>query len=358
MSEADELAALRAIVDDLKKTVDDQGATIADQAAALAQQAQEQAEHAPEQIPPPTPTVIVKLPSQTKLGIFTGLDPKGGQEIAYHEWKGRVETYLLETTDKDEAYRRVLASLKGLALSQVKSAKSAEEIVKTLTSLYGPIDSTEDRYLKFVEMRPNKGEKPSQFFVRLWDAFNKLNKENVYSSDATKQKIYHAFSNALKSKHTLLVLELRNKFGTPGSSQPDMSEVLRKTREIETDDTSVSANAHASQSVSDGIDYDKLSTMVAEKLSCSSRPPPQALSGAIPFSHNPPLPQFPFPASGHPSPFPKFQSSYPPPQSARPKGPCYKCGEVGTHYKRDCNNPPNPKRVQDEKKRLANLNGR
>ena len=97
------------------------------------------------------------------------------EETTYKEWKDKVDSYLLEGPDEGEAFRRVKASLKGLALSQIKDCQTAIDVSETLKKLYGEVQTPE------VQMKPKKGEKPSDFFARVWDCFVHLNDNGSYN---------------------------------------------------------------------------------------------------------------------------------------------------------------------------------
>lgn len=67
------------------------------------------------------PVVQVHMPSPTpKLGVFTGLKPKGGAEVDFGCWRRQVDQYLQETVEPTSAdvLRCVRASLKGVAAEQ------------------------------------------------------------------------------------------------------------------------------------------------------------------------------------------------------------------------------------------------
>ncbi|XP_070187701.1 uncharacterized protein [Littorina saxatilis] len=302
-----DLEALRVQLEKLTQTIQEQQAVIADQGERLADQAQHLKTVAPQ------PVVVKVPPPPMRLGTFTGLAPKGGQEVAFKEWKDKVDTLLVEGSEDGEQFRRVKASLKGLALNQVKDAKTSEEIVNTLANLYGEVKTAEEQYIEFIKMRPTKSEQPSNFFSRLWEKFVILNEEGIYEADEAQKKLYYAFSSAIKESHPLLSLELRNKFGTPGAVKPETAAVLRAVREMEGSSASAAQANQAQTSAAPTIDYERLATMVAEKMAAQQRPTARGRSG-----------------------------------------PCYRCGEVGTHYKRDCRNPPNPARVAQAKKQALN----
>ncbi|KAK7490629.1 hypothetical protein BaRGS_00008077 [Batillaria attramentaria] len=265
-------------------------------------------------------TVHVRTPvPPPRLGVFTGLKPKGGGEVAFTDWVERVEQYLFEAQDPDEAFRRVRASLRGLAAEQAKTCKSAQDIVNSLKGIYGTTQTQEDLYRQFARLRMEKKEPPSEFFSRVWGSFADLNKDGTYTETEAARKVFHTFMIEAKIQHPMLCLELRNSFGFPGTASPDPSRVLRQIRELEEGQHGESSNLKATAAAhtlttAPEIDYDKLATLVAQKLSASANQVP--------------------------------------PQRTAPRGPCYKCGEVGKHYKRDCPNQANPQRVAQAKKQL------
>lgn len=315
MASTEEVAALMKALEGLTAQLKKQEATIAEQGSMIADQA-EQLRRAPTT----APTVNVKVsPPPLRLSTFTGLAPKGGQEVTFKEWKDKVKAAAIESPEEGDLFPRIKASLKGLALNQAMKCKNSKEIIDVMTSIYGDVKTCEDKYRDFLQLKPMKGETAGDFFNRLWDKFVCLNEENEYDEDETKRKIYHTFSVNVKDSHPLLSLELRNKFGTPGSAKPEMMDVLRTVREL---DGSDSTTVHASQvSAAPVIDYDALAEAVVKKMN-------------LPKS--------------------QFQPGQP---SRSLKGPCYRCGLVGDHYKRDCPNPANPQLVRDEKRRMS-LNGR
>ena len=276
----------------------------------------------------PTPvTVHVKAPTPApRLGVFTGLKPKGGGEVGYNEWHERVTQYAQESQEPQEVARRVRASLRGIAAEQAKNCDTADAILQCLSAIYGDVKTTEDLYLEFVRLQMGKTELPSDFFSRVWSRFTDLNKDGAYPRPEAAKKVYHTFMMEAKANHSLLSLELRNAFGFPGSASPDPSKVLRRIRELESQShTSPSGSKHATAAATStsapgvDIDYDKLATLVAEKMSTQH---PQVAHQAAP-------------------------------RPRTPRGPCFRCGEVGTHYRRDCRNPPNPTRVAAAKQQYG-----
>ncbi|KAL8610609.1 hypothetical protein ACOMHN_006328 [Nucella lapillus] len=190
----------------MQSILDTQQTTIEDQRAALEGHERQRTENPYHQ----TPLVVnVKVPTQPpKLGIFTGLKPTGGQEVGYTEWKDKVDSYLLEGPEEGEAFKRLIASLKGLAIEQVKKCRIATDITSTLKKIYREVQTGEDRYLDFVKLQLTKGEKPSEFFTRVWDKFVFINQDGAYTDEDARKKVYHTFSANIKGSHPILSLEL------------------------------------------------------------------------------------------------------------------------------------------------------
>ena len=155
----------------------------------------------------------------------------------------------------------------------------------------------------------------SEFFTRVWAAFTELNERETYSSTDAARKIYHTFMSSAGDHYPLLCLELRSMFGQPGTEAPITSNVLKKIHELEGQKHTVQVQAGMHSTTTREIDYDRLATLVAEKLSAKQGP-----SQSTPAGHR------------------------------APKGPCYRCGEVGSHNRQDCPNPANPARVRAAKR--------
>ena len=288
----------------------------------------------PMYVPPPTVNVSYPNPPP-RLGIFTGQKPRGGGELEYNEWRTRCHQYLAEneTTDPNELTRKIKASLKGIALAHVKSVLNPRTILRKLDSLFGSLLNEEDKYARFVKMQHDKKEGAAAYFSRLWQSFISLNSDDTYSPNQANSKIYHTFMSNLSASDNLLLVELRTKFGNPGDCSPECSDVLaflRSYQERAGAKTVVHAAAASTgplaANVVQTIDYDKLASLVVEKMNVNtSRPLPGSSHGA---SRYPP----------------------PPPPSASRRGPdfslpCLNCGEFG-HWRSSCMNPSNPDKVK------------
>ena len=139
-------------------------------------------------------------------------------------------------------------------------------------------------------------------------------------------KVYHTFMSNATYADRLLIMEVRTEFGAPSIESPDPVKVLRRLRELcdrPVNQQPAQKSNPVAASISAEIDYDRLAALVVEKMAIRQG------------QHN-------HPAQG---------------QLHRvPKGPCFRCGEVGSHYKRDCTNPPNPAKVAQAKRTYRHLN--
>ena len=283
---------------------------------------------------PPPPVVHVTYPSPPpRLGVFTGQKPRGGNEIEFSEWHARCKAYLSEhfKVDVSEQTQRIRASLKGIAYEHVKLLSNPHDILKALSDLFGSLLTEEDRYARFVKMTPERKEPASTFYGRLWDAFLYINQDHTFSPTQMYSKVYHTFMSNISSTDNLLMVELRTRFGLPGECAPDCAAVLsflRSYQERSAVRPPVFAAAAVNRSVEtsgvEPLDYDKLASLVADKLRTSTPPP------------NPPT---------HVS------------SQARRKPdfsfPCLNCGGFG-HWKSSCTNPANPTQVKASKQSIRN----
>lgn len=219
-------------------------------------------------------TVHVSQNPPTRLNVFTGVKPSGGNEVMYRDWRERADAYLREVRDEGEAFSRLLGSLRGLAAEQVKGCKNTSSILKTLDSIYGIVLTQEDLYENFVKLTMVKDEKPSDFMSRLWASLVDMNKTGTMTADDISRKAYHAFCQ--RCHDPLLTLELRSAYGNPGVAAPALDKVLRRVRELERQKSESTSNPVKSHQVTcapqTDIDYEKLATLVAEKMK-QSRPP-------------------------------------------------------------------------------------
>ena len=203
----------------------------------------------------------------------------------------------------------------------------------TLKALHGDARTPEDRYLDITRMRPQKGEQPSSFFMRLWDAF-------IPQGGDFGRQLYHVFHTTAKESHPLLCMEVRTHHGVPGRASPSPHEVLQTIRESEgtsttsqgftaagSHQTAASSNCQDTTTTSAGtvglpssFDYEKLADMVADRLESRQSQPHHQRDRSQPHHQ----------------------------RDRRPRGACWNCG-AGDHHLADCSQPRDQKRIQAAK---------
>lgn len=271
-------------------------------------------------------TVQVDNPPQPqRLKTFTGLAPAGGNECDFRAWAQQMESFLL-TPDLKPCDSRILASLRGVAFNAVKELTTNADIISKIRSLFGCVEDTEAQLLAFASRRLKPKEKAADFLLQLWGELLEINTMAKLGKEELQTKLYRTFCTGLQSTLPLLALEMRNKFGFPGTAAPALDDLLlmvRRTAEMApAPATKATTQAHAHQVEAPAIDYDKLADKVAERL----RPAPT--EGVRPA-----------PRGG--------------------KRLCFNCGVFGAHIARDCRSPPNPRRVAEERSKMGSpLNGR
>lgn len=276
---------------------------------------------------------VTTPPPAPRLKVFTGLPPTGGNEAVFEVWEEQTAQLVAEGGAGVDL--QVKGTLKGLAYQQIRSLSSASDILARIREVFGAVMNADDLYMAFCETKMDKKESPSQFLIRLWDKLMKINMTTQFSDQEQCMKLYRVFTKTLTQTHPLLCLEVRNKFGFPGTAAPKLDELLRAVKQLEgegsTTATPVRGATSHSQTLSDQ-DIDKIVNKVAEKLKTDISVKEQ--------KH--------LPVSGEAAPTPPRRP---------PKGPCFRCGMIG-HYVRQCRNTPNPERVarEKEKARQGQLN--
>ena len=262
-----------------------------------------------------------------RLKIFTGLPPTSNMEITYEIWEEQTEQLLIE--EPDDALRRLRQSLRGLAWEQVKDMNSPIEILKTIKTIFGSAQTAEDAYEQFQLIKIQNKETPAEYLLRLWSALEKINKLTGFDQEELNSKLYRTFLRGLGPRHHLLCLELRTKFGIPGTTSPNMATLIKTLRQLEggTNSEAKLAQSHThvqqvQQQVSglSDADLEKIIEGVTRRL--------QPFNLSTPGCTRNPHPQTPLP-----KPLASPTESYPIPRNL--KGVCYRCQGKG-HYAREC----------------------
>ena len=177
------------------------------------------------------PQVVIEAQPQ-RLKIFTGLPPKTNQEVSYCEWDRQAAQLLKDTSEKNPK-ARLLSSLRGLAYDQIDTTSTVSSIREQLKAIYGDSRTADDLYLAFAEMKPERKETMSDFFLRLWAKLLEINTVTNYGKMDFNCKLFRTYAKGIESTFPLLALELRNTFGHPGTISPAPADVLQCTRRLE-----------------------------------------------------------------------------------------------------------------------------
>ena len=272
--------------------------------------------------------IQLAVPSSVRLKTFTGLPPQGGNECNLDTWVDQVDALLKDPTVKD-IDPRLLSSLRGIAADAVKSCSSNKDIVSTLQSVFGTIHDPEELLLAFASERIKKNETPASFLSRLYEDLLKINKRAGLTQLDLQRKLFRTFCQGAEPSHPLLILELRNHFGFPGTAHPDFTVLLQTVRKLSEGVTarksaSTAVNVQAQQ-VTTEVSPDLVSRIVDEVTAkVTDIFTTSVMKGQL-----------------------TNQGSTTPRNSRRviPQGHCFNCGAWRDHVARDCPNPANPTKV-------------
>jgi hypothetical protein len=264
-----------------------------------------------------------------RVKVFSGATSPTQGEVTFVEWEVQVERLIQDGgPDLD---RRVRSSLSGVAWQQCAGLTKAKDILAHLRTLFGSTQSPEDLYHQFLESTLQKKEAPSAFLLRLWGELHQIDKLAPMKTEELQKKLYRCFMKGVSASYPLLALELRTKFGHPGTAVPEFVVLVTTVRQLE-GSTSKEAHCHAGTTTEEQkpstsaalseADLEKIISGVVERLQGSSNT--TATSSTTPAQ--PPVLSHENPRNAQPSRF-------------TPKGACFRCRQHG-HYERDCRQPP------------------
>lgn len=279
----------------------------------------------------PSVQVEVNLPTPLRLKIFTGIAPSSANEVDFDSWIEQVE-FFLKDPDVKPRDSRIFASLRGIAGETVKDCRSNVEAVKVLKEIFGSVQDADDLLLAFASSRSKKTETPPDFLSRLYADILRIQRQCNLTSHELQKKLYRTFCAGAQSNHQLLVLEIRNQFGFPGSAAPSFKDLLHAVRQAWSLQDS-KAQAHQQQAEDS---EETLTNKLVEKV----------FEGVMKK-----MEQREIDKPGRPR---DSQSDYQ--RERKQRRFCYKCGVDG-HFANLCRNKPNPGLVEQKRKNQGHAGG-
>ncbi|XP_070398839.1 zinc finger CCHC domain-containing protein 12-like [Nothobranchius furzeri] len=175
-----------------------------------------------EVIPPPT--------SQYRLKPFSGRVPHPSFETDYDTWRSSVVLCINDPSlTKSQIVRRIVESLSAPAASIVKalSPKSdPETYLEHLDSAYAAVEDGDELFARFLNTNQDSGEKPSDYFQRLYTLLNLVIQRNGISSSDADQQLLKQFCRGCWDSSLISNLQLEQKKDNP----PHFTALLLKLR--------------------------------------------------------------------------------------------------------------------------------
>ena len=284
----------------------------------------------------------------TRLKVFTGLPPTGGNEVTFPVWEQQVMQYLRDPEpNEEERDKRILASLQGLAREQTLRCRTGWDALLALRHLFGNMKTSDELYIDFCKLSPRRDETVTAFLSRMWAEMLKVQEAACFGDSEAKRKYYRAVHAELTSAHPLLTLEMRNQLGLPGSASPGFADLYRIARAYEASSSAsthkVTTRTHLQTAAPQKTEPEMVGAIVkgvGEQLNQLLSSLTQAVCQLVPP-----------PSSG----VPPQNPVRPPPPPRAPRGHCFNCGEMNAHFARNCPNAPNPERVAQVEERRRRL---
>uniref|UniRef100_A0A672IWZ8 ribonuclease H n=1 Tax=Salarias fasciatus TaxID=181472 RepID=A0A672IWZ8_SALFA len=242
--------------------------------------------------------------SYRRLRVFSGSLPTPAGEESFDHWLGQAKL-MIEECDcaPKEKRRRLMESLRGLALEIVKAARasdpdvSPENCLEALEHAFGTAESGDDLYFAFRLLRQQTGEKLSDFLRRLEQSLCRVVKRGgLPPGGADRARLEQLLRGAVSSDFMLLSLRLRERKEKP----PTFLQLLKEIREEEEYEASrkkinpVVQSAYVKPDNVTQTDFQSLKSEIKELKSLlaaavskpahvqqdgTEKPPPKALSG-------------------------------------------------------------------------------
>ncbi|XP_067290350.1 paraneoplastic antigen Ma2-like [Pseudorasbora parva] len=172
--------------------------------------------------------------SYRRLQTFSGLLPTPAGEEQFDHWLGQARLMVEECDcSHKEKRRRLMESLRGLALDIVKAVRasdpdvSPEDCLEALEHAFGTAESGEELYFAFRLLQQQPGEKLSDFLRRLEQSLNRVVKrDGLPLRCADRARLDKLLRGSITSDLMLVNLRLRERRANP----PTFLQLLKEIR--------------------------------------------------------------------------------------------------------------------------------
>ena len=221
--------------------------------------------------------------SYRRLRIFSGSIPTPAGEESLDYWLEQATLMVQESEwPEQEKKRRIIESLRGLAVEVVKSLRlsrpraSPEEYLNALDNAFGSAESGEDLYFSFRLIQQKAGEKLSDYVRRLEPILAKVVKKGGISDrDKDRVRVEQLLRGAIGSDWMLLRMRLNERKVYPPNFLDLFTEIRteeehdRTRQRVNTRVRSVAARDESAENDTDIVeelkaDFKALKTYVSE----------------------------------------------------------------------------------------------
>lgn len=310
---------------------------------------------------------VYSLSSQ-KLRVFSGKVPRPSHETDFDTWRSSVDLIMKDPAVSDmQRSRKILESLLPPAADMIKhlSPDTLPDLyLQQLDSAYGTVQDGDELFAKFMGTFQDGGELPSAYLQRLQVSLNLAVKRGGALDKDVNKHLLCQFCRGCWDNALLSELQLTQKKSTP----PSFSELLLLLR------TEEDRKAAKAVRMKQHLGAPRQKVAVNSQLTGTNEPDPVtaltiltqqlakqmadmqkqlAALTASSLKHQHYSSQSSYASNSYQkSKAAKFGKSPAKPHSTAPKpGYCFQCGEDG-HTKLQCQNPPNPSRVANQRRKF------
>lgn len=300
--------------------------------------------------------------SSQKLRVFSGKVPRPAHESDYDTWRSSVDLIMKDPAISDLIRsRKILESLLPPAADVVKhlSSETAPDVyLQQLDSAYGAVQDGDELFAKFMDTFQDSGGLPSAYLQRLQVSLNLAVKRGGVQDTEVNKHLLNQFCRGCWDNTLISELQLTQKKSKP----PSFSDLLwlLRTEEDRKAAKAVRMRQHLGvkqkaavnlQVTEVGNEPDPVAalTTLTQQLAQQMADMQKQLAALTSQSHQNKLPS---PYTGSKNPKSKSSKSASMGGATAPKpGYCFQCGEDG-HTRPQCQNPPNPKCVADQREKF------